>query len=436
MLGFAATISLFTGIVFGLAPALSATRSNLTESLKEGKATVPAGSLRSPLRSGLVIAQFALALLLANGAAMMLKSYSRARGFDLGFNHENTLTMRVSLDGPQYEVEGGRQFFLRNAIERISAIPGVRHVGTTSKLPLEGGNNTHVWSEDDPERPSLGGPLIERSRIAGDVFQALGIELVAGRLLTANDTASANPSAVINQEMADRLWPGESAIGKRFSRRTEPPEWITVAGVVSNVRQWSVYSPAISEMYLPFNLIPTNSMYLVVRADVDPSTLVAAVRREVYAVDREQPVSEIRAMSDVLSGQFAGQRFNLILTGVFAAVALALVTAGIYGVMSFFVAQGTREIGIRMALGSGQKRVINLVVKRGLALTLIGSIVGVGGVFATTRVMRTMLFGMSPIDVPVLAGGTIFIIVVGLVGSLLPALRATKVNPVNALRME
>jgi predicted lysophospholipase L1 biosynthesis ABC-type transport system permease subunit len=236
--------------------------------------------------------------------------------------------------------------------------------------------------------------------------------------------------------MADRLWPDENPVGKRFSFRDDTPRWITVAGVVSNVRQWSVYSQPISEMYVPFNLRPTNSMYLVVRTDVDPSSLVAAVRREVAAVDREQPVSQIRAMEEVLSGQFAQQKFNLVLTAAFASVALLLVTAGIYGVMSFFVAQATREIGIRMALGSGVKRVINHVVKRGLALTVIGSVVGLGGVFATTQITRNMLFGTSPIDFPVLALGTGFIIVVGILGSLVPALRATRVNPVSALRME
>jgi putative ABC transport system permease protein len=189
-------------------------------------------------------------------------------------------------------------------------------------------------------------------------------------------------------------------------------------------------------MYVPFNLRPTESMYLVIRSDVDPSTLVSAVRREVTAVDRYQPLSRIRSMEEVLSGQFAQQKFNLILTTVFAAVAILLVTAGIYGVMSFFVAQGTRDIGIRIALGSGQQRVISLVVKRGLAMTLIGSAVGLAGVFATTQITRNMLFGMSPIDIPVLASGTVFVMLVGTAGSLVPALRATRVNPVNALRIE
>jgi putative ABC transport system permease protein len=436
VVGFAASIAMLTGVVFGLAPAFSASRADLVGALKDGKATIPAGSFRSPMRSGLVIAQFALALLLANGAAMMLKSYGQSRSTDLGFDYNNILTMRVVLDGPQYEVEGGRQLFLLDAIERIAGLPGVSHVGVTSKIPLEGGTNTHVWAEDDPERPSLGGPLIELSRIGGDVVPALGIDLLAGRLLTINDTTSANPSALINQEMANRLWPDEDPVGKRFSFRDDTPLWITVAGVVRSVRQWSVYRPPISEMYVPFNLRPTNSMYLVIRSDVDPTSLVAAVRRELTAIDREQPVSQVRAMREVLSGQFARQRFNLILTTVFASVALVLVTAGIYGVMSFFVAQGTRDIGIRMALGSGQKRVLNLVVKRGLALTVIGSVVGLGGVFATMQITRNMLFGLSPIDIPVLAAGTVFIIVVGVIGSLIPALRATKVNPVNALRME
>jgi putative ABC transport system permease protein len=438
LLGFAAGVSILTGIVFGLAPALSASRTNLTQSLKEGKINEPTGPVRKHMRNALVVGQFALALLLANGAALMLKSYSQARGTDFGFDYENVLTLRVSLEGPQYEQAGNRYMFLRDALERVAAMPGVGHVGAISKLPFEGGTNTHVWAEDDPERTENPneGPLIELSRVVDGYFQAMGIALVAGRYLTLEDTTSANPGAIVNQEMARRLWPDENPLGKRFSFRDNPPRWITVVGVVADVRQFNVYRRPISEMYLPFPVRPRNSMYLVARTEVEPLSLVSAVRREVFSVDRDQPISQVRAMTQVLSGQFARQRFNTMLTGIFAGVAVILVAAGIYGVMSYLVARGTHEIGVRMALGAGERRVLRLIVLRGLTLALIGSVLGLAGVFASTSVTRTMLFGMSPIDVPTIAAGTLFIITVGIVGSLVPAIRAMRVSPVTALRAE
>jgi predicted permease len=440
VLGFALLISIVTGILFGLAPALSASHSNLTESLKEGRAAPQAGARRAVLRGALVASQFALALILANGAALMVQSYLQFRGQEQGFDPESVLTVNVSLQGESYEDVWDRDHFLREAINRISGIPGVRHVGATSKLPMNGGTNGHVWAEDDPERDPTGdGPLIEFSRVSGDYFTAAGIELVAGRLPAADDSIAARPGTVINQEMAERLWPDENPIGKRYSFRTDPPHWMTVVGVVEDVRQWGPYTRARAEHYLPYTApgwAQGNRMYLIVKTDVDPLSIVGQVRQAVLAVDPDQPISEIRTMEGVLSEEFAGQRFNTMLVGIFAGIALLLVSAGVYGVVSFFVAQTSREIGIRMALGAAQSKVLGLTILRGLRLAAIGTAVGVGGIFATTRVIRSLLYGASAVDVPTMIGGVVALICVGLFASLVPARRAARVSPVTALRSD
>jgi predicted permease len=437
VLFFALGLSIVTGILFGLAPALTASRVNLTESLKEGRGGWSGRSARNPLRSALVIGQFGLAVLLATGAALMVKSYWRFRDSERGFVAENVLTARLTLEGSQYEDAGRRYAFYRAAIERIGALPGVTAVGATSKLPLGGGTNTRVWAEDDPERPMRGGgPLIELSRIASDYFPAMGIELLAGRYLTDQDTVSASPGAIINEEMARRLWPEEDPLGKRFSRRNEPPTWMTVVGVVRNVRQWSLYRPAISEMYLPYPTDPSRWFFLTVRTTGDPLSLAGAVRREVFALDPDQPLTEVQTMEGLVEGALAGQRFNTILTGLFAGIALLLVAAGIYGVMSYFVAHGTHEIGIRIALGGGRSGVMTLVLRRGLKLALLGAGVGIVAVFASIRVISAMVFGVGPADVLTVGAGALFIVVVGLLGSLIPAHRATRVSPLTALRSE
>ena len=239
--------------------------------------------------------------------------------------------------------------------------------------------------------------------------------------------------------MADQLWPDENPIGKRYSFRSDPPNWMTVVGVVEDVRQWGPYQRARTEHYLPYTApgwAQGTRMYLIVKTDVDPLSIVGQVRQAVLAVDPDQPISEIRTMEGVLSEQFAGQRFNTMLVGIFAGIALMLVSAGVYGVVSFFVAQTSREIGIRMALGAAQSTVLKLTILRGLKLASIGAVVGVGGIFASTRVIRSLLYGANPVDIPTMIGGVLTLIGVGVLASLVPAQRAARVSPVTALRSE
>jgi predicted permease len=327
-------------------------------------------------------------------------------------------------------------------MQRITAIPGVRAVGATSKLPLRGGSNGQVWAEDDPERQLSGGdgPLVEFSRVSGDYFDAMGIRLVTGRLLTADDTASGQLGAVINEEMARQLWPEEDPVGKRYSYRTEPPEWITVVGVVNDVRQWGPYNRARAENYLPYAALPGRMpgyrMFLVLHTEVEPGSVVGAVREAVLAVDPDQAISGIRTMGQIVSDQFAGQRFTTTLATIFATIALLLVAAGIYGVVSFHVARTTHEIGVRMALGAGRGRVLRVTLIRGLRLAALGVAIGVGGVFASTGVIRNMLYGADSTDVPTIIAGVAGLIALAGLASLFPAYRAASVSPASALRGE
>jgi hypothetical protein len=262
---------------------------------------------------------------------------------------------------------------------------------------------------------------------------------LAGRFPIADDSVSASPGTIINQEMASGLWPDQNAIGKRYSFRTEPPNWMTVVGVVADVRQWGPYRRARAEHYLPYaapGWAAGYRMYLTVKAELDPLSIVDPVRQAVLAVDGDLPISQIRTMEGVLSEQFAGQRFNTLLVGLFAGIALLLVAAGVYGVVSFFVAQTSHEIGIRMALGAGRGRVLGLTVLRGLRLALIGAVIGTGGVFASTQVIRSLLYGASPVDIPTIIAGVLALVGVGALASLIPAQRAARVNPVTALRSE
>lgn len=440
VIGFTLGISLLTGLFFGLVPALSASKANLGESLKQGRGASPVGHSR--LRDALVVTQFALTLVLANGAALMLQSYWELRGMDHGFSTEGVQTMRLNLRGPRYEEQEQVRVFYEEALERIEALPGVRHAAAVSRLPLEGGtSSTAIIEGRESDFGREEGPLVEVKVITPDYFDAMGIPLLAGRKLTEQDSSLGRPGVVINQTMAGRIWPDESPIKKRFT--FAPPHWVTVVGVVGDTRQWGLERVAIPETYFPYSPRPTSGMFsfhsvrfVVIRTDVDPVSLVPMVRQEILRVDEEQPVSDIRTTGDILDASIARRRFNTLLIGLFASMALILVAAGIYGVMSYFVSRRTHEIGVRMALGADRTRVLKLVLGEGLQLAAVGVAIGLTGVFATTSLTAGMLYGVSPTDPLTVTGGTLFLVAIGLLGTLVPARRATRVAPVAALRDE
>jgi putative ABC transport system permease protein len=435
VLTFTLGISILTGVLFGLIPAFSVSKTDLSDSLKQGRARWGKG--RSRARTVLVVAQFALTLVLANGAALMLESYWSLRNQDQGFRTEGVLTIMLNPQGPRYEGEGKVFAFYQQALERIETIPGVIRAAATSKLPLNGGTNSWMTVEGKDYGDERG-PLVEMSVVSYDYIEAMGIPLIKGRNLTEQDSAAGQPGVLINQTAAKVMWPDEDPLGKRF--QNNPEFWFTVVGVVQDVRQWGIEREPIPETYMPHIHGQENSFvwvrYIVARTEVDPLSVVGPVKEAIWSVDPSLPVSGLRTTQQLVSQSLARRTFNTILIGVFAALGLILVAAGTYGVMSYFVSQRTHEIGLRMALGSNRSGVLQLVFKQGLKLAAVGVTIGVVGVFAAQKLTASMIYGVSPVEPWTLVGGTLFLVTVGAVGTLVPARRASRIDPVLALREE
>ena len=440
VLGFTFGVSILTGLIFGLAPAIQAVRMNQSETLKEGGRDSVTGRSGKRLRGLLVTAEVAVSLVLLIAAGLLINSFLRLRNIDPGFRVDHLLTMKIELPEPKYEPMERRTAFYNNLIERVQSLAGVRSAAVTTNLPLyRQGNSVGVQLEGKPAPPP-GKELIVVTRIVSPgYFETMSIPLLAGRALSDHDTEKSPSVAVISETMAHRYWPGEDAIGKRFSvgRVTSDADWIQVVGVVKDVRQFELTREPRPQMYLAYGQAdffwPED---LVVKTDVDPASMAATVRKAVWDVDKDQPVSNIRTMDDILADSIARQRFSMLLLGVFAGVALLLAAVGIYGVMSYSVAQRTHEIGIRMALGAQTSAVLKLAVGYGLKLVIIGVLIGLVAAFALTRLMSTLLFGVTATDPATFALISLLLISVAAIASYIPARRATKVDPLIALRYE
>jgi predicted permease len=438
ILGFALIVSLLTGIVFGLAPALSASKANLTDSLREGGGRGGhASPARERLRSAFVTVQFALCLVLLNGGLLLLKSYSLLQSTDAGFQAENVLTMALSLGGDRFRTAPERAAFIDEVEASLRTLPGVRAVGAVTKLPLLGGTNRTGRAEHEAprERPNDGW-LIEVSGILGDYHDAMGIPLLAGRMITPADTVPGDEKVVINQAMARRMWPDEEPLGKRFTFEEDPPRWLTVVGVVGDVRQWGLESRPIAEVYLPYTQRSAERVYLTVRTETDPSGLVAAARARVLAIDPDQPVSEVRTTDEIVRSALEPREFFTFLTGAFAAIALILAAVGIYGVTAYHVQQRTHEIGVRIAMGAARTRVLGLVLRRGTRMVAFGLVLGLSGALASGAIVSAFLWEVGALDPATLALTALVLSAIALLGSLVPAVRASRVPPMHALRAE
>jgi putative ABC transport system permease protein len=437
VLGFTLLVSVITGILFGLAPALQrgGSKDALNDALKEGGrgSTSMAGK---HLRSALVVAELALSLVLLIGSGLMVKSFMRLLSLDLGFDPSRVLTMNISLPSAKYNAPLPRLAFYRELLERVKALPGVEAVAATSKLPLIGGNNGTVVIEGQPKPAhQWEGPLVEFSTVTPDYFRAMGIPLKLGRSFTAQDEVKGPPVAVINETMARRFWPNESAIHKGVingdGSRTD------IVGVVGDVRQHGLEREALPEMYFCFGENSNrNTMALAIRAPGDPTPLTGGVRSAVQALDKDQPVYDIRTMEQVFEQNADGRRFQMLLFGIFAAVALVLAAVGIYGVMSYMVTQRSHEIGIRMALGARTSNVLGLVVAQGMKLAACGVVLGLIAALLLAKSLAGLLFGVQPTDPPTMALVSVLLTLVALAASYIPAWRATRVDPVIALRHE
>jgi predicted permease len=441
VLGFTLLVSLFTGFVFGLAPATQASNFNLSETLKEGGRDAISSGRGKRIRSALVVAEVAVSLVLLVGAGLLINSFLRLRSVEPGFRADNLLTMGVVLPAQKYPDHARRAAFYDELLRRVEAVPGVKSAAVTNWIPLvKQGDSTSITVEGRPA-PEPGKELIAVTRVVSpDYFKTMGIQLSRGRAFDASQDRADSPGAVVVSETAARrYWPGEDAVGKRLSigNPENPDDWLTVVGVANDVRQFQLDADPKPQMYLTYAqagfFVPRN---LVVSTSVEPLSVAVAVRNAVWGIDRDQPVSNVRTMEDVLSDSIARQRFSMLLLGIFAAVALLLAAVGLYGVMTYAVAQRTREIGVRMALGAQAGDVLKLVVAHGLKLALAGVALGLVAAFVLTRLMSSLLFGVSPTDPATLATISLVLVAVALLASYIPARRATKVDPLIALRYE
>jgi putative ABC transport system permease protein len=434
VLGFTMLLSLLTGVVFGLAPAMQASRPDFNESLKEGGKGSGTGTRNSRTRGVLVVAEIALALVLLVGAGLLIQSFRRLQDVDPGFDPRNVLTMRLYLPESKYGEPGRPRIFFEQLLQRVGALPGVQAVGTTTHLPMRGGGDTYFKIEGRPFSGTDQQITALNPAISHDYLRAQGIPLVKGRAFTEQETKETPRVTIINENFARTYFPNEDPLGKRLIIDDGQPLPCEIIGVARDIKQFSLAAESTPTMYMP--RIETGFANVVVRTAGDPVAVASAVRASVLAIDKDQPVANVRSMEEILSSSVAGPRFRTLLLGIFAVVALGLAAVGIYGVMSYTVTQRTREIGIRMALGARGSDVLRLVVRQGITLALVGVATGVGVALALTHLLTGMLFNVSATDPATFAIIALLLITVALLACWIPARRATKVDPMVALRYE
>ena len=434
VLGFTFFVSTLTGVLCGFAPAIQSFRLNISQILKDAGGRTGSGRDGNRLRSMLVILEIASAVVLLIGAGLLINSFARLLRVAPGFNPEGVVIAQTALPTQRYPKTEERKAVQKLMLERLAALPGIQAVGVTTNLPLVGERSIGFVIEgeaDDVVHTSY------NAWVSNDYFRALGIQLRAGRGFTDQDREDAPPVVVINEKMQRQFWPNGDAIGKRIGWGGWK-SWLTIVGVVSDVKVSSLEAETEPAIYMPIFQIPRarESVIYVVRSAADTAGIAATLRREIRAIDAELPVYDIRTMDQVLAESVSQRRFSMLLLAVFAVVAILLAAIGLYGVMSFAVSQRTHEIGMRMALGARQYDVLKLVVRQGMTLVVVGVGLGLFGALALTRLMSTLLFGVTPKDPMTFAAVATLLTLVAFVACYLPARRATKVDPLVALRYE
>ncbi|HEU0176607.1 MAG TPA: ABC transporter permease [Blastocatellia bacterium] len=445
VLGYTLLVALLTGVIFGLAPALQASKVDLNEVLKEGGQTSSAAG-GGRLRGAMVVFEIAMAMALLVCAGLLIQTFHKLSGQYSFLQPEKILTMRTRLPRDKYKEMWQRKNFYDQTLARVKTLPGVISAGYTTTFPLQWKGGTSAF------RPE-GGQLISGSsydalyrQVTADYLQSMSIPLRQGRYFDETDNERSMPSAIINETMARQYWPDGNALGKRFrlggsdSNAKQWPQWITVVGVVADIRQMGIDAPVKAEMYLPYQQDKSHwwmsPFMLAIRVSGDPMNLVAAVSREIHAVDPNQPISVIATMAKLLGEETEQRQVAMILLATFAGIALLLAALGIYGVLAYFVAQRTREIGVRVALGARSHDVMKMVMKQGMTLTLFGTGLGLISGLALARLMKSLLFGVSATDPLTFAAVATLLAIVAMLACYIPARRATKVDPVVALRCE
>jgi predicted permease len=440
---FTLLLSIFSGALFGLAPSLRLGRRDLHSALKEeSRGSAGTGSMwgrGNNLRGLLVISELALSVVLLIGAGLLIRSFAHLQNVQPGFNPQNVLTFELTMTGKKYGDKPALLNTYRQLFENLEQLPGVTAAGAVTPIPM---SETFAWGPITVEgRTPLPGENFINADVriaAGHYFQAMEIPLLQGRFFNEQDNSTNPQVAIVDDYMAQQLWPGQNPIGKRIRNggldSTSP--WITVVGVVARIRQYSLDTESRIAFYSPQTQFVTRGMDLVLRSSAAPASLTAAVKQAVGKVDPELPMYDVRTMAQRVETSLASRRFAMTLLGLFAGLALALATIGIYGVMAYLVSQGTREIGIRMALGATQRNILNLIVRKGMALTSLGVGIGLAAAFALTRLMRALLFGVNSTDPITFAGIALLLGGVALLASYIPARRAARVDPMISLRSE
>lgn len=438
-LGWTALVSLLTGLVFGLAPALQSSRLNLNEALKEGGRSSTESKGKRHWRNLLVISQLAMATTLLVGASLLLKSFWRLQMVDPGVVAERVLTMDIALRGERYEEPQQILSFYGQLLERVKALPGVRAVALSNSLPPDERDFSSDFTvEGRPVDANKGAPVADIIIVSRDYFRALSLPLRRGRYFNDADSKDAPRVVIINEALARQFFAHEDPIGKRLNRGSEKePAWTQIVGVVGDVKYTGLAGETQPAIYEPAAQNPAWGMFLVVKTETsDPLSLTAAVRNEIRSLDGELPVSKISTLEQRLSAAVTQPRFRTTLIALFAAIALILASVGIYGVISYSVTQRTHEMGIRMALGARAVDVLRLIINQGMTLALIGIGLGLMAAFALTRVLATLLYGVSATDPLTFAAVSLLLVMVALLACFIPARRATRVDPMVALRNE
>jgi putative ABC transport system permease protein len=438
VLAFTFGISVLTGLIFGLAPALRASRPDLHETLKEGGRQQNAGAGKNRLRATLVVIEIAVSLILLVGAGLLIRSFVQLLDTDKGFNADNVLTTEMSLSPVKYSEPQQEAAFLRQVVEQISTINGVEAVALVSNLPLSGAGARGDFGIEGQTWPKDGEPEAEKIAASSDYFRALRILLIKGRTFNERDDERSPHVVVISETMAKRFFQNQDPIGKRVDLNWGEPGWNEVVGVVGDIKNQSLEATVLPQIYFPSVQHPekasTMGMKILIRTTVNPTSLIGPVREQVLKLDKDQPLSQVRTMEQIIAESVGERRLATWMVGGFALVALFLAAVGIYGIMSYAVKQRTHEIGIRVALGAQPWDVLKLIMRQGMLLTLLGIVIGLGGALAVGRIISSLLYGVTKTDFITFASVSLLLTGAALLACYIPARRATKVDPMHALR--
>jgi len=438
--GFTLGVSLLTGLIFGLLPAWSASRAAVNTGLKEGGRSASSSRSQQRLRNAFVIGELAVALVLLVGAGLLVKTFWKLRNVEPGFNPNHLLTMRVELPETRYKEVEPQTRFRTQALANINSLVGAQ-ASMVSELPLSGDSLNHDFLiEGRPPIAAGDEPSLETRSVMGDYFHVMQIPLKSGRDFQSHDFDPNAPFVgIVNDEVVRQYFPNENPVGKRVRWARNPTvQWIEIVGVVGNVKHFGLDLPEQPALYSPYTQINSwkRWMTFAVRTQADPAAMTQAVKGQIWKVDAQLPITRVQTMDEVSAASFDARRFNMLLLTLFAGLALVLAAVGVYGVMSYAVTQRTHEIGIRMALGAQVGNVMRLVMQSGLVIAMVGVAIGLAGAFALTRLMRALLFAVEPTDKVTFAGVSICLLLIALAACYLPARRATKVDPLQALRYE